>query len=324
MDLISIVLPCFNGQLFIERCIDSLLKQTYSQIEIIVIDDASEDNSAQIISRYKDPRIKLLQNDINLGVGPSRNIGIDASIGKHIYFCDIDDFVEPNYLAELHQGIVGFDCSVGSFKVYSASTSEFIKVANAVYSGDVAKTLGIINGHVGFGLALWNKLFCLNLIRLHNIRFKDIRRSQDSVFALEYFAKVNKVNVVSTKHYYCHCKDNNTSITNTMNEDVVKGYIQISDQFDRQKSLAPKLTNIVLYRQYISQKKSIANSSCSAAEKQAFMKIIERNKQQKKISLGKFVYSLFLVRNFSLKRKLAIMAFVTFDSQYNRLKKLFS
>jgi glycosyltransferase involved in cell wall biosynthesis len=324
MDLISIVIPCFNGELYLVRCIESLLAQSYPHIEIIVIDDDSEDRSLLLLNEYKDTRIRVLRNVQNLGAGLSRNKCIEACSGKYVFFCDIDDFVEPNYISELHQSIHGFDCSIGSYKVISAKNIEVVNVSAKVYSCEITKTLGIINGHVGFGLALWNKLFSLDVIQTNKIKFKDIRRCEDSVFALEYFSRVNNVNVVSTKHYYCHLKDNETSITNTINNSVVEGYLQVSDEFYRYKAFSPKHTNIVLYRQYISQKKSIMLSSCSSRDKQAFIKILKNNKKTKNISLFAFLYSLFFVRDFSLKRKVALLAFVTFNSKYDKLKKLFS
>ena len=92
-DLISVIIPVYNNENYIDKCLDSIIKQTYHNIEIIVINDCSTDNVEEIIMKYKniDDRIIYLKNNQNIGVGATRNIGISISKGKYIYFLDSDD-----------------------------------------------------------------------------------------------------------------------------------------------------------------------------------------------------------------------------------------
>ena len=99
-DLISVIIPVYNNENYFERCIKSVIEQTYNNIEIIIINDYSIDNVESIILKYKelDKRIKYYKNTKNEGVGYTRNLGISKSQGKYLYFLDSDDYIEKNCL----------------------------------------------------------------------------------------------------------------------------------------------------------------------------------------------------------------------------------
>jgi glycosyltransferase involved in cell wall biosynthesis len=101
--LVSIVIPCYNSEKFLTFCIESLINQTYTNIEIIFINDASTDNSFELLSSYKskDKRIKILNNEINKGLGYSRQKGLNSSSGLYICQIDSDDYLEKNYVEVL-------------------------------------------------------------------------------------------------------------------------------------------------------------------------------------------------------------------------------
>ena len=98
MKKVSVIIPMHNSSKYLEECIDSVLNQTYSNIEIIVVDDNSNDNSVDIVESKKDNRIKLIMLDQNVGVAKARNIGIDAASGNLICFLDSDDYWTFNKL----------------------------------------------------------------------------------------------------------------------------------------------------------------------------------------------------------------------------------
>ena len=100
---ISVIIPVYNVEKYIEDCLNSILVQTLKDFEIICIDDCSTDNSLQIIETYthKDKRIKILKNKKNEGPSYTRNIGIEMAQGEYIYFLDSDDMIEKNALQEL-------------------------------------------------------------------------------------------------------------------------------------------------------------------------------------------------------------------------------
>ena len=93
--LVSIIVPMYNSEKYIVRCIDSLLEQSYENIEIIVVDDGSSDNSVEIIKKYNDNRINIYQKR-NEGVSATRNLGIEKSNGDFLLFVDSDDYVSKD------------------------------------------------------------------------------------------------------------------------------------------------------------------------------------------------------------------------------------
>ena len=94
---ISVIVPMYNAEEYLNLCVSSILEQTFKDFELILIDDCSEDNTLEVAKSFKDSRIKLLQNKKNLGMpGAVRNIGIDAAKGEYIFFCDNDDVILQN------------------------------------------------------------------------------------------------------------------------------------------------------------------------------------------------------------------------------------
>ncbi len=103
MDKVSIIIPVYKVENYLSRCLDSLINQTYENIEIIPVDDKSPDKSREIIKKYMaaDQRIKPILRDINQGVSAARNAGIDAATGEWICFCDGDDWYEADYIEQM-------------------------------------------------------------------------------------------------------------------------------------------------------------------------------------------------------------------------------
>jgi glycosyltransferase involved in cell wall biosynthesis len=104
MTKISVIIPVYNAQEFLERCLDSVLSQTINSIEVICIDDCSTDHSFEILNQYaqKDIRLKCFRNDLNIGQGLTRNKGLDIARGEYISFVDCDDWIEPNMFDDLY------------------------------------------------------------------------------------------------------------------------------------------------------------------------------------------------------------------------------
>lgn len=171
---ISVIMPIYNAEQYLPRCIDSLLNQTMTDFELLCIDDGSTDSSSLIVKRYMqyDDRIKLFSQE-NKGVSAARNYGIDYASGEYIAFVDADDWVEPDYLEWL----------------YNAATQRNVKVAvcghdimtDENYIAEQGKETGLLFQNAALEIALrpdgyqgylWNKLFHRSLfsetgIRLH-------------------------------------------------------------------------------------------------------------------------------------------------------------
>ena len=113
-EVISIVVPIYKVEKYIKKCIDSIIEQTYKNLEIILVDDGSPDGCAKICDEYakKDKRIKAIHKE-NGGLSDARNVGIDISTGKYICFVDSDDYIENNYIELLYKCIVENLVSIG-------------------------------------------------------------------------------------------------------------------------------------------------------------------------------------------------------------------
>ena len=99
--LVSIMMPAYNAGKYIGRAIESVLAQTYENWELIIVDDCSTDNTYEIAASYKDPRIRIFRNDVNIGPGPSRNEAIKYSRGEWLAYLDADDIWLPQRLERL-------------------------------------------------------------------------------------------------------------------------------------------------------------------------------------------------------------------------------
>lgn len=132
MAKISIIIPVYNSEKYIRRCLNSILNQTFQDFEIILIDDNSKDNSLKIICEiektYKD-KIKILKNDKNIGAGASRNKGLKIASGEYITFIDSDDYIEKNTLKRMYESCVNTDSDIARInmiKVFSGKDVSFL------------------------------------------------------------------------------------------------------------------------------------------------------------------------------------------------------
>ena len=116
-DLISVIVPVYNVENYLKRCLDSIINQTYQNIEIILIDDGSTDNSGNLCEDYKkiDNRIKVVHKT-NGGLSDARNTGIKKAKGKYITFVDSDDYVEYDYVEYLYNLIKKYDTNISFCK----------------------------------------------------------------------------------------------------------------------------------------------------------------------------------------------------------------
>ncbi|SEV86532.1 glycosyltransferase family 2 protein [Kaistella antarctica] len=107
LPLISLIIPCYNAEQTLEKCLDSVIQQSFLNLEIIIVDDGSTDRTSTIYEQFEseDKRIKIIRQE-NYGVSKARNKGVKAATGKYICFVDSDDWVEPNYCSELHNLLV--------------------------------------------------------------------------------------------------------------------------------------------------------------------------------------------------------------------------
>lgn len=212
-DKVSIIVPVYNVEKYIEKCLKSLISQSYKNIEIILIDDGSKDNSGKICDTYKrkDSRIKVIHKE-NAGVSEARNIGIQKATGRYLCFVDADDFVMNDYIEYMHQLIVKESSDIAvCTKMFSnfneeQSSDEMIEVLD----GENA-IIRILNYRMPIGV--YSRIFKKDLIKDNGIKFlKDIYMGEGFNFNVACFQKAKKAIISNYKVYY-YRRDNTTSAT---------------------------------------------------------------------------------------------------------------
>jgi len=211
---ISIVVPVYNVEKYLPRCIDSILAQTFTDFELLLIDDGSTDNSGRICDEYtkNDNRIRVFHTK-NFGVSSARNKGIENAIGKYISFVDSDDEVFNTYLETLYKHIVKCDIVFFQNIWINEDQTRLMISLNNFYSDDhnsiEKEILFLIHNNTGcnlFGFT-WNKIFRASIIKEHNIKFvKNLTLSEDEVFTLEFCKYINNIMVLNTPLYYYYSK----------------------------------------------------------------------------------------------------------------------
>lgn len=203
---VSIIMPVYNGAKFIKTSINSVLEQTFKDIEIICVDDGSEDNSLEILKEFekKYDCIRVLSQP-NQGSGKARNYGIDEARGEYIGFIDADDiFVDKDSLELLYKKAVENDADIVSGNL-KKMTQERVLVDNPNCVEDnyyCFKTDCVISPEeYGVPWAFYKNIYKKSFMDEKDVRFKDLIRGQDPVFMADALSKVDKVYGVKTDFY---------------------------------------------------------------------------------------------------------------------------
>ena len=177
---ITVIVPVYNVEYYLNKCLDSLISQTYKNLEIIVINDGSTDNSGEICREYaqKDNRIIYIEKE-NGGQSEARNMGLDRMTGSYVTFVDSDDWVEPDYVEVLHNKLIGYqaDIAIGNYYSYNEDEAMYyfhingesyyeklydnISIFENLYDSQEMKSFALIS--------VWGKLYKADLIK--NLRF---------------------------------------------------------------------------------------------------------------------------------------------------------
>lgn len=219
--LISIIVPVYNGEPFLEECLESIKKQTYSNLEIILVYTECADNSLKICQKYckEDERFKLFYNETNLkGPGISRNIGLDQVKGDFIGFVDADDVIAADMYDILLKNIVEYNSEISICKesrkqeeIYQDTEGKISIFENS----DILREFLIGSNFYG---ELWNKLFERTLIK--ELRFIETGVGQDVMFVWSALKNTKRVVFCNKKKYFY--RFNPQGITKRFNEDNIQ------------------------------------------------------------------------------------------------------
>lgn len=199
--LISIIVPVYNSEKSLHKCIDSILCQTYKSIELLLINDGSKDHSGEICEEYanKDSRVRVFHKE-NGGVSSARNVGLDNARGEWITFCDSDDTVMPEWIENFSELYIGNALVVQGF---SPSIEDKFKSGGKFRSGvlSVGSALSYLYECSALGY-VWNKLFLRSIIIKNHVRFcPEVTFREDELFTLQYCENIAEVAFSSKQGY---------------------------------------------------------------------------------------------------------------------------
>ena len=283
--LVSVVIPVYNVENYLDRCLESVVAQTYSNLDIILVDDGSLDKSSDICDVWslKDERISVIHKQ-NAGLGMARNSGIDKARGEYICFFDSDDTVDITTIEKCVTSVTENNSQVAVFGFCEVKNGlEVYKKINCktnVYSGDDVLSVflaGLFTYDMGLGISACMKMFDLNVIKTNNLKFRSEREiiSEDAYFMLEFFSKVDTVSVVPQNLYFYY--KNGGSLTSTYKDDrleknncFLKTCLKFIYENNMPKIVADKVT--VRYHYYIvAALKQIVGSEFCFSEKRKKM-----------------------------------------------------
>ena len=230
---VSEIVPIYNVEKYLKRCIESLINQTFEDIEIIALNNGSTDKSLDILNyyAYKDKRIRVINNK-NIGVSKSRNIGIKEAKGEYIVFVDSDDWIDSNMIEILHKTISDNNCDLVMctyvrefanhskekvFNLPEINIYEGIQVKNELLRklvGPIQKELANPEYLDALG-TVWAKMYKTSILKEKNLRFidlKEIGSGEDILFNIYVFNEVSKV-ILLNKPMYHYWRENDNSIT---------------------------------------------------------------------------------------------------------------
>lgn len=203
MPKISIIIPVYNVEKYLRRCLDSVRSQTFSDFEVLCINDGSTDNSKKILDEYADCDSRFIViNKKNSGVSAARNDGIKHANGEYIHFMDADDFIDSRYYAEMVKMAesFGLDMVCSGFVTNTKYARDIIykskSVVNTIYK-KLRNTYVLTDGYV------WRYLFKTNFIKQNGLRF-DIKliSQEDAIFVLNAISYADSIGFVPGVYYH--------------------------------------------------------------------------------------------------------------------------
>lgn len=226
--LVSIIIPVYNVNNYLRRCLDSVVGQTYQKLEIILVDDGSTDNSGKICDEYAqiDNRI-IVVHKINGGLSDARNVGIDIASGKYIAFIDSDDFVSTKYIQILLEEIMKKNADIAICKYVKGSRDDFVKENNKKRKIKCFKSVEMLKNWHGkykhVETVAWNKLYKLSLFKENNISYPQGYYNEDVQTTHLLINKADNIILIDeVLYYYFQRKD---SITGAISEKKIEDNI---------------------------------------------------------------------------------------------------
>lgn len=244
-DTISIIIPVYNVESYIRKCLNSVISQTYKNLEILLIDDGSTDESGKICGEYavKDKRIRLFHKE-NGGASSARNLGLKNFTGQYVGFVDSDDWIEPDMYETLYNLIKEknvFVSAVGFFRdtdTKSVPSKNIKPVTDEIISQKDLLTYAFrLDYYNAFHIAVWNKIFSADIFKNNNMLFdENLKIGEDSLFTTRVFLTDNCTGAFIDKPMYHYCQRGvslfNSATVETKTECAFNAYKTLIKSFE--------------------------------------------------------------------------------------------
>lgn len=298
---ISVIIPVYNVEKYIEQCLESVVNQTLKEIEIIIVNDGTKDNSMKKIERFlSDKRIIVISKE-NGGLSSARNTGLKIAKGKYIAFVDSDDFIGKTMLEDLYNDSEDLDIVFSNFCYYTGTSIKYpkeISIINFITGGEY------FYGY--YSTMVWNKIYKNSFLKANNIKFLEGIIHEDDLFTFytSFFAK--KVKYVNKYHYYYRINRNGSIMQSLDRKKRIDAYKKINESisnFYDEKNIFKDFRIYLRKMYWIARLKELKKEKFSKKEIEDFeiklKKYYEYNFTdiEKKI-LKDDIYSLFESKNF--------------------------
>lgn len=237
MTKLSIIVPVYNVEKYLPKCLESLIKQTLKDIEIICVNDGSMDNSLAILKEFasKDSRIRIINNQ-HQGVAKTRNTGIEQSTGEYIGFVDSDDYIDIDFFEKLYNSATKSNSDIAIASILKHKN--FFNIYNAKYTKEetaitIQDKIKLCEDKKHFFFYAWNKIYHSGFIKENNIKFSEGQIYEDVMFAIKALYYSNKIiSVYGTKYHYIEHENSLTKYKDKTGEkehDLIKAYSELQE-----------------------------------------------------------------------------------------------
>lgn len=301
---ISVIVPIYNVETYLKKCIESIINQTYRNMEIILVDDGSIDKSSEICDEYskQDNRVIVIHKQ-NGGLSDARNTGIETSTGELLAFVDGDDWIDSNMISCLYNNIISYNADISECQYEKTSNEQHtIKNEEQIITISTPKEAlnNILETNNINNVVTWNKLYRKELFQ--NVRFPKNKIHEDEFTTYKLIYKANKIISTNSKLYYYRQRENSiiSEKFNVNRLDVIEAYDEKVEFYKKnQKELLEKLLAKFLYiliYDYYKAKKNKFNKEIIKTIKNKYRMVYRNYKKENKIfNKEKIKYTLLYI-----------------------------
>lgn len=295
---VSVILPVYNVESYLKKAIKSVINQTHRNIEIIIVNDGSTDNSGEICETFasQDSRIKIIHQP-NKGVGPARNIGLSMATGLYVYFMDPDDFIDSKLIEENLEMAKRNNANIVIFGYSKVIQKNNRYVATELKTPDISDVKSvkefkeIFKPFFDFGAyTVWNRIYKREFLINNRLMYRNQSIGQDALFNLEVFKKNSEGIYFNQNHYYYYVDRPNSSVNRYHNNrfekqfEIIKNLNELLEQLDYSSPSKEQ----ILYKEYLgalySELKNLTSEKCKMKPKLKTKRIEEILMKNQEIS----------------------------------------